>query len=183
MIRSFVRRRSSWLPALAAVGALALSPALIATTWVTLSVAQLTEQSEIVAVGTIVGKAPIEVAVPWFSDPAGDMIYTRYEMKVERGVKGAAKGDTIEFVSMGGTIRGRGVEVPGAPHFAVGDKVVGGFFRNGIDRLQPHWGGVNRVVSTRRGEVVIGETGYTVERNVALEAAVGALVQEAERRK
>lgn len=177
MIRSFVRRRSSWLAAVAAVSGLALAPALLATTWVTLTVAQLKGQSEVVAVGTITGKVAEEIAVPWFSDPEGDMIYTRYEMKVDRGVKGAKPGETISFVSMGGAIGGRGVDVPGAPQFEVGDKIVGGFFRNGIDRLQPHWGGVNRVVSTRLGEVVIGETGYTVERNIPLEAVVTALAQ------
>lgn len=175
MNRSFFGRRSKWLSGFVLVGALALSPALVATTWVTLSVAQLIEQSEVVALGTITAKSAIEVDVPWFSDPDGGMIYTRYEMKVEQGVKGAKKGDTIEFVSMGGTLGGRGVEVPGAPQFAIGDKVVGGYFRNGIDRLQPQWGGVNRVVSTRLGEVVIGEAGHTIERNVTLEVAIGAL--------
>lgn len=168
MIHRSFGRPSSWLGVAVVLGALALAPAVVATTWVTLSPTQLKQQSEVVAVGTITSAVAIEIAVPWFSDPEGDMIYTRYEMKVERGVKGAKAGDTVVFVSMGGSLAGRGVEVPGAPHFQVGDKVVGGFFLNGIDHLQPHWGGVNRVVKTRRGEIVIGETGYTVARNETL---------------
>jgi len=171
--RSSLIRRTIAPAAVAA--ALALAPAVVATTWIRLGAKDLTAQSEIVAVGIVTSRVAEEISVPWFEDPAGDMIYTRYEMRVERGLKGAKPGDVISFVSMGGRIGDRSVDVAGAPHFRVGEKIVGGFFRNVIERLQPHWGGVSTVVATRRGDVAIGQPGHTIETNVLLADAVHAL--------
>jgi hypothetical protein len=161
--------------------ALMLAPAVLGTSWVKLTMPQLVGHSEVIAVGTITSKVAEEIAVPWFQDAEGDMIYTRYELTVSDAIKGVPAGEKkVSFVSMGGQIGRRAVDIPGAPHFEVGDKVLGFFFRNNIDRLQPHWGGINMIVQTRRGEVVVGEASYTIEQNVALADAGRVTRQEVE---
>jgi len=167
--------RSRWIPRMLAgmtLGALGIlmAPGLLGTTWKRLELSDLAKQSEAIAIGTVTSVSVEEITTPAFKDVDGsDMIYTRYELAITESFKGVPKGQTtLSFVSLGGQVGDRSVEVPGAPHFAQGEKVVGFFFRNAVGRLQPFWGGINRIESGRRGEVVIGEPAYTIEQNVKL---------------
>lgn len=100
-----------------AIAALFVSASAVATSFVVPTDEELIAKSNAILTGTVEGSYVRE---------QNDTIETIYEIRVERAMKGAAKrGELISVVSPGGVLDDeRGLLVPGAAHFAQGERVL-----------------------------------------------------------
>lgn len=99
-----------------AVLMLMMASAAMATSFVVPTDDEMVAKSQSIVIGTVEGSYVQEVE---------GIIETVYELRVERGIKGAARAEElISIVSPGGMIGERGLLVPGSAHFRQGDHVL-----------------------------------------------------------
>jgi matrixin/putative Ig domain-containing protein len=96
-----------------------------ATSAIMLSDTELIVNSRLIVSGNVVS-----VSSDW--DPAGSMIWTYVEIKVDRMLKGHLRETTIVLKQMGGEVNGFGVRTFGQPEFKRGERVLL-YLNSGID--------------------------------------------------
>lgn len=115
-VRSWALAALVCVSSLAAVGVPASARATIV---VEESLAQLTEEAAVVALGEV-----LSVDSRWEEVGGSKVILTRVVIATERGLKGAAQGEAVAFWTLGGQVDGIGQRVTGEPSFRVGERAL-----------------------------------------------------------
>jgi hypothetical protein len=140
-----------------------IAPNLSSTTLIKSELPELIQDSETIALGTVVG-----IECNWMvGDGNQKLIYTTYTLEAEEIIKGSSTQSSITFKVVGGAVDDVFLKVPSAPHYDIGDRIIVLLGPEGYERLSD-------VVGWSHGDFHVVD-GMVTERDEPLEDFVAQL--------